>query len=171
VIALSAAPTTSPFEIRAARREDLGAIVSMIHALADYERLAHLCTATEAALELSLFGPRPAAEVLISCKGSEFAAFALFFHNFSTFLARPGLWLEDLFVRPEHRRQGCAKALLRELARIAVERGCGRFEWTVLDWNASAIEFYEQMGAVVLPDWRIVRVVGPALATLANGTD
>jgi len=171
VIALNAPPASSPFEIRAARREDLGAIVSMIHALADYERLAHLCSATEEALEHSLFGPRPAAEVLISCKGSEFAAFALFFHNFSTFLARPGLWLEDLYVRPEHRRQGCAKALLRELARIAVERGCGRFEWSVLDWNASAIGFYQQMGAVVLPDWRIVRVVGPALGTLASGTD
>ena len=141
----------------------------MIRALADYERLAHLCVATESDIDAALFGPKPAAEVLIAWNGTEPAAFALFFHNFSTFVGRRGLWLEDLFVRPEYRRQGCAKALLRTLAQIAVERGCGRFEWTVLDWNTSAIEFYRGLGATVLPDWRIVRVVGPALASLAVG--
>ncbi len=167
---MSPAVASPTFEIRAARREDLAAIVRMIRALADYERLAHLCVATEGDLETSLFGPRPAAEVLISWKGTESAAFALFFHNFSTFLGRPGLWLEDLYVRPPYRRQGCAKALLQALAQIAVERGCGRFEWAVLEWNAPAIEFYRGMGAAVLPDWRIVRVVGPALSALANGT-
>jgi GNAT superfamily N-acetyltransferase len=166
---LSAEAPSPNFEIRAARREDLGAIVAMIRALAEYERLTHLCVATEKELELSLFGPRPAAEVLISSKAGESAAFALFFHNFSTFLGRPGLWLEDLYVRPEYRRQGCAKALLQALACIAVERGCGRFEWAVLDWNVSAIDFYRGMGAAVLPDWRIVRVVGPALVALAHG--
>jgi GNAT superfamily N-acetyltransferase len=166
---MNAAPTPSTFDIRPARREELGAVVTMIRALAEYEKLAHLCVAAEADLDAALFGPRPAAEVLIAWKGGEPAAFALFFHNFSTFVGRRGLWLEDLFVRPEYRRQGCAQALLRTLAQIAVERGCGRFEWAVLDWNAPAIEFYRALGATVLADWRIVRVVGPALATLAIG--
>src|SRR6185369_5236777 len=111
--------------------------------------------------------PRVAAEVLVAWKNGEAAAFALFFHNFSTFLGRPGLWLEDLFVLPEHRRQGCASALLRALAAIAKERDCGRFEWAVLDWNKPAIRFYQELGATVLPDWRIVRVVGASLARLA----
>jgi GNAT superfamily N-acetyltransferase len=141
----------------------------MIRALAEYEKLAHLCIATDADLDGALFGPRPAAEVLIARKDSEPAGFALFFHNFSTFLGRRGLWLEDLFVRPEFRRQGCAQALLRTLAQVAVERGCGRFEWAVLDWNTSAIEFYRALGATLLADWRIVRIVGPALASLAIG--
>ncbi len=163
----SEAPTA--FEIRAARREDVAAIHAMIGALAVYEDLAHLHVATEADLDVALFGPRPAAEVLIARKNGVPAAFALFFHNFSTFLGRRGLWLEDLFVMPEYRRQGCASALLRALAGIARDRGCGRFEWAVLDWNTSAIEFYQSLGATVLPDWRIVRVVGTALATLAAG--
>ena len=162
-------PTPSTFEVRPARPEDLSTIVAMIRALADFEGLAHLCVAAESDLDTALFGPRPAVEVLIAWKGIEPAAFALFFHNFSTFLGRRGLWLEDLFVRPEYRRQGCANALLAALARIAVDRGCGRFEWAVLDWNASAIEFYRALGATVLPDWRIVRVVGPALDSLAVG--
>jgi len=155
------------FDIRQARREDVGAVLAMIRALAEYERLAHLCVAAEADLEAALFGPSPAAEVLLAKKGDESAGFALFFHNFSTFLGRRGIWLEDLFVRPAHRGQGCAKALLRALAAIAVERGCGRFEWAVLDWNMKAIGFYQSLGAAVLPDWRIVRVTGPALASLA----
>ncbi len=159
----------SQFEIRPAEPADVGAIHAMIGALAEFEKLAHLCVATEADLTAALFGPRPAAEVLIALKNGEAAAFALFFHNFSTFLGRPGLWLEDLYVRPEHRRQGCAQALLRALAEIARVRGCGRFEWAVLDWNAPAIDFYRSLGATVLPDWRIVRVVGPALDTLADG--
>jgi GNAT superfamily N-acetyltransferase len=106
--------------------------------------------------------------VLVAWKGPEPAGFALFFHNFSTFLGRRGLWLEDLFVRPVHRRQGCARALLRTLAALAQARGCGRFEWAVLDWNTPAIDFYRSLGATVLPDWRIVRVVGPALGRLAG---
>jgi len=140
----------------------------MIQGLAEYEKLSEICVATETDLSEALFGPRPAAEALIARKGAQAAGFALFFHNFSTFLGRRGLWLEDLFVRPEYRRQGCAKALLQALAAIAVERRCGRFEWAVLDWNVRAIDFYRSLGASVLPDWRIVRVVGPALAAIAR---
>ena len=139
----------------------------MILGLADYERLAHLCVTTEADLADSLFGVRPAAEVLIAEENGQAAGFALFFHNFSTFLGRRGLWLEDLFVLPAFRRRGCAKALLRALAGIAVERRCGRFEWAVLDWNEQAIGFYEALGAKVLPDWRITRMVEPELSRLA----
>jgi GNAT superfamily N-acetyltransferase len=160
--------TQSGFEIRPARPDDVEAIVAMIHALAEFEKLGHLCVAAEADLERALFGAHPAAEVVLACKEGTPAAFALFFHNFSTFLGRPGLWLEDLFVLPEYRRQGCAQALLRTLATLAVERGCGRFEWAVLDWNAPAIEFYRTLGATVLPEWRIVRVVGRSLEALAG---
>ena len=160
--------TTTGFDIRSASRDDVPRVHAMIRALADYEQLAHLCTVSEAELEAALFGRRPAAEVLIAWKDGEAAGFALFFHNFSTFLGRPGLWLEDLFVQPAHRRQGCAQSLLRALARIAVARGCGRFEWAVLEWNSAAIDFYGTLGATVLPDWRFVRVVGPALDQLAG---
>ncbi len=162
-------PAPHAFDIRPARREDVGVVQAMIRALAEYEKLAHLCVAVEADLEAALFGPRPAAEVLIAWHSDRPAGFALFFHNFSTFLGRRGLWLEDLFVQPAYRRQGCAQALLRTLAGIARERGCGRFEWTVLDWNTPAIDFYRSLGATVLPDWRIARVVGPALDALADG--
>jgi GNAT superfamily N-acetyltransferase len=155
---------------RFARRSDLPVVHAMIRALADYERLSHLCIAREQDLDAALFGPRPAAEVLLAQRDGATAGFALFFHTFSTFLGRRGLWLEDLFVPPEHRRHGCAKALLSALAQVAVERGCGRFEWTVLDWNAQAIAFYESLGATVLPDWRVVRVVGPALSALAGAS-
>ena len=142
----------------------------MIGALADYEKLAHLPVATEADLAAALFGPRPAAEVLIACKNGSPAAFALFFHNFSTFLGRRGLWLEDLFVLPALPAAGLrARRCCTPLPAIARERGCGRFEWAVLDWNASAIEFYQSLGATVLPDWRIVRVVGSALDAMAAG--
>ena len=157
------------FEIRVARREDLDTIHSMIRELAEYEKLAHLCVGTSADLDAALFGPRPAAEVLVAWKAGKPAAFALYFHNFSTFLGRRGLWLEDLFVRPEFRRQGCAHALLRRLAGIARAHDCGRFEWAVLDWNRPAIEFYQALGAVMLPDWRICRVTGDALVSLAEG--
>ncbi len=159
------------FEVRAATAGDIPAIHAMIAALAAYEKLAHLCVASEADLADALFGQRPAAEVLIASRGGEAAGFALFFHNFSTFLGRRGLWLEDLYVQPAFRRRGCAQALLRALAAIAIERGCGRFEWAVLDWNTPAIDFYRALGASVLPDWRIVRVVGPALAALAASPD
>jgi GNAT superfamily N-acetyltransferase len=161
--------TPTPFDIRPARREHLGAVLAMIRALAHYEQLSHLCIAAEADIDAALFGPSPAAEVLIAQKGDEAAGFALFFHNFSTFIGRRGLWLEDLFVQPPYRGQGCGKALLRALAAIAVERNCGRFEWAVLDWNTKAIGFYQTLGAAVLPDWRIARVAGPALSALAAG--
>jgi GNAT superfamily N-acetyltransferase len=163
--------STSRFAIRRAGPDDVAAIHAMIAALARYEELSHLCVASEADLAAALFGPRPAAEALIAWADAEPAGFALFFHSYSTFLGRRSLWLEDLFVQPAHRRQGCAQALLRALATLAVERNCGRFEWAVLDWNAQAIAFYQALGATVLPDWRIVRVVGPALAVLANGSD
>ena len=156
------------FDIRPARPDDVGAVHAMIRELAEFERLTHLCVASESDLGAALFGAQPAAEVLVAWKGAEPAGFALFFHNFSTFLGRRGLWLEDLFVRPEHRRQGCAQALLATLADLARQRGCGRFEWAVLDWNTPAIDFYASLGASVLPDWRIVRVVGPALDRLAE---
>jgi GNAT superfamily N-acetyltransferase len=162
--------TVGEFPVRPARREDTAAVHGMIGELAAYEKLTHLCVASVRDLEQALWGPHPAAEVLIAWKDTEPAGFALFFHNYSTFLGRRGLWLEDLFVRPAHRRRGCAQGLLRALAAVAVERGCGRFEWAVLDWNAGAIDFYRALGATVLPDWRIVRVVGPALTMLAAGS-
>jgi GNAT superfamily N-acetyltransferase len=168
-----AAPSRFPagFTVRPAAPGDVAAIHAMIRALAEFERLADICVASEADLAEALFGPRPAAEVLIATDNGDAAGFALFFHNFSTFLGRRGLWLEDLFVRPAYRRRGCAQALLRAVARVAVERGCGRFEWSVLDWNATAIRFYRALGATVLPDWRIVRVAGPALAAVAAAPD
>ncbi len=156
------------FDLRAATPADVPVVLAMIRGLAEYEKLTHLCVATEADIATALFGPQPRAEVLIAWQGDQAAGFALFFHNFSTFLGRPGLWLEDLFVRPDCRRQGCAQALLRALAGIAVARGCGRFEWSVLDWNTPAIDFYRGLGASVLPDWRIARMVGPALDALAG---
>jgi GNAT superfamily N-acetyltransferase len=160
----------SSFVVKTATPADVPELQAMIRALAEFEKLSHLCIASEADLAEGLFGPRPAAEALIAWAGKEAAGFALFFHNFSTFLGRRGLWLEDLFVRPDFRRKGCAQALLRSLAAIAVERNCGRFEWAVLDWNVRAIDFYRALGASVLPDWRIVRVVGQALVALANRT-
>lgn len=143
----------------------------MIRALAEYERLSHLCVASEADLAAALFGDRRAADVLIARVGRESAGFALFFHNFSTFLGRRGLWLEDLFVYPRFRGQGLGKALLLAVAAIARERQCGRFEWAVLDWNTPAIEFYQSLGATVMPDWRIARVVGAALERLGRPAD
>lgn len=159
---------SSGFTVRAAVPSDAPIVLELVQELAAYERLTHLCVASERDLQAALFGARPYAEVLLATRIDEIAGFALFFHNFSTFLGRPGLWLEDLFVRPAHRRLGCGKMLLRALAAMARQRGCGRFEWTVLDWNAPAIAFYESLGASVLPDWRIVRVVGPALDALAD---
>jgi GNAT superfamily N-acetyltransferase len=164
------APARKSPRVREATPADVPAILAMIRALAAYERLTHLCVALEADLDRALFGPRPAAEVLIGEVAGETAGFALFFHNFSTFLGRPGLWLEDLYVEPAHRGAGLGKALLKAVARLARERGCGRFEWSVLDWNAPAIGFYEGLGAAVLPEWRIVRVTGAALDQL-GGTD
>ncbi len=158
-----------PIAIRAARPSDAGTIHGLIGDLARYERLEHLCTGSADDLADALFGPRPAADVLVAVSGEEIVGFALFFTTFSTFLARRGVWLEDLYVRPGHRGTGVGGRLLRAVAAIAVERGCGRFEWSVLDWNAPAIGFYQRLGATVLPDWRIARVTGEALARLGEG--
>ena len=155
------------FTLRAAEPRDLPQLVRLIGALAEYEHLAHLLRATPEALGTQLFGPRPAAEAMVAEVDGAVVGFALWFTSFSTFLCRPGIWLEDLFVLPEHRGRGLGKTMLRRLAALAVERGCGRFEWSVLDWNAPAIRFYEAMGAALLPDWRICRVTGDALQRLA----
>ena len=162
--------------IRPARREDIGHLLELISELAEYEKLTHLLQVEGDCLERDLFGSAPAAEAVLvwtrgdAVSGAEVpAAFALFFHNYSTFLGKRGLWLEDLFVRPAWRQRGFGKALLRHVAQIAVERGCGRFEWSVLDWNTPAIRFYESLGATVMPDWRIARATGAALRTLAAG--
>ena len=161
----------SPFELRAARTEDVPVLLDLIRGLAEYERLTHLFENTEDRLRAALFGERPAAEALLAWTTHErpsiAAGFALYFHNYSTFLGRRGLYLEDIFVRPEYRHLGCGKAMLKELARIARARDCGRFEWAVLDWNVSAQRFYEGLGATVMPDWRIVRTTGDALQKLA----
>jgi GNAT superfamily N-acetyltransferase len=154
--------------IEPATERDVPLILRLITGLAEYERLAHQVVATEDALRATLFGARPAAEVVIAYAGDEAAGFALWFHNYSTFLARPGLYLEDLFVRPEWRGKGIGRALLAHLARIAVARGCGRMEWSVLDWNESAIGFYRRLGAELLDDWRICRVTGDRLAALGE---
>ena len=157
----------SGLSIAPATRADVPAILEMIHGLAEFERLEHLCVASNDDIERALFGELAPVEVVLAWEGDKTAGFALFFHNFSTFLGRRGLYLEDLFVRPAFRRRGYGRALLVHLARLAVERGCGRFEWTVLDWNAQAIGFYQQLGAQILPEWRITRVTGAALAALA----
>ena len=141
----------------------------MIRALAEYEKLTHLCVATEARLEETLFGPRPYAETIIAEWDGAPVGFALYFHNYSTFLAQPGIYLEDLFVKPEFRGKGIGKALLIRLARIADERVCGRMEWSVLDWNEPSIAFYKKLGANPLDDWTIFRVTGPGLGKLARG--
>jgi GNAT superfamily N-acetyltransferase len=161
----SPAPITS---IRTATRADVPAILAFIRELAEYEHLTHEVVATEELLATSLFGPRPAAEVLIACADGAPVGFALFHPNYSTFLARPGLYLEDLFVRPAFRGRGLGKRLLIEVARLAVERGCGRYEWSVLDWNTPSIRFYESLGAEMHGDWRRMRVTGPALERLAQ---
>lgn len=155
---------TPAFTLRAAAPRDLHALVRLIGALAAYEKLTHLLDITPEKLQPHLFGERPVAEALVAeVDGRGVVGFALFFTNFSTFLCRPGLYLEDLFVLPEHRGSGIGKALLQALGALAASRGCGRFEWSVLDWNETAIRFYEAMGASVLPDWRICRVSGEAL--------
>jgi GNAT superfamily N-acetyltransferase len=156
------------FIIRQATEQDVPLILSFIRQLAEYERLSHEAAMTEEILRESLFGPRPYAEVLLGYADEKPVAFAVFFHNFSTFLGRPGLYLEDLFVIPDMRGHGFGKAMLVELARIARERNCGRFEWSVLDWNESAIGFYKKLGAVPMEDWRIMRVTGKALERLAT---
>ena len=158
----------TPIRIERATERDVPLILELIQGLAVYEKLAHEVTATEAGLRETLFGARPAADVIIAYAGDTPAGFALFFPNYSTFLGKPGLYLEDLFVRPEYRGQGLGLALMKRLAQIAVERGRGRFEWSVLDWNEPAIGFYESLGAKLMDGWSIVRVNGEALTALAG---
>jgi GNAT superfamily N-acetyltransferase len=179
----------SDFRIRPARPGDEHGIFALVQALAEYEHLTHAVTGSPQKLAQDLFGPRPAAEALVveAASAREAApareahdhahdaapplvAFALFFSNYSTFLTQPGLYLEDIFVLPAERRRGIGKALLKAVARVARDRNCGRLEWSVLDWNASAIAFYESLGASVLPDWRICRVTADSLAALAQAT-
>jgi len=155
--------------LRAATRADIPLVRELIEGLAEYERLRHECHATDALLEAALFGERPYAEVVIAEHDGSAAGFALFFHNFSTFLAKPGIYLEDLFVRPAYRGHGVGKALLSHLAKLAIARGCGRLEWSVLDWNADAIGFYRKLGAVPQDEWTVYRVPDAALQRLANG--
>ena len=155
-------------EIRKADVNDVPLILEFIQSLAEYERLRDACTATEERLRTTLFSEKPAAEVIIAEASGEPVGFALFFHNYSTFLAQRGIYLEDLFVKPEARGKGVGLALLSALARIAVERNCGRLEWAVLDWNQLAIDFYRRIGAVPLDDWRIFRMTGDSLAGLAQ---
>lgn len=156
------------FHIRAATVDDVSLILAFIKGLAEFELLSDEVTATEASLRESLFGANPAAEVAIAFAGDEPAGFAVFFHNYSTFLGQRGMYLEDIFVIPEHRSNGLGKLLLTHVANIAVERGCGRFEWSVLDWNENAARFYKGLGAEVMGDWRTFRLDGDALQNLAN---
>ncbi|OCR02749.1 GNAT family acetyltransferase [Oscillatoriales cyanobacterium USR001] len=154
--------------LRSAMRSDVPAIFDLIQALAEYEKLSHTVTGDAITLENHLFGERHYGEVILADLGDKVVGFALFFHNYSTFLTKPGIHLEDLFVLPEYRGQGIGKSLITYLAKLGVERGCGRLEWTVLDWNESAIAFYQGIGADVLPDWRICRVTGENLVSLAS---
>jgi GNAT superfamily N-acetyltransferase len=156
------------FSIRAATRADAPLLLALVRELAEYEKLTHLVAATEAAIADELFGPDSRTEALLGFSGAEPVAFAVYFHNFSTFLGRKGLYLEDLYVRQAFRRRGFGRALLLQVARIAAERNCGRLEWSVLDWNEPAIFFYEQLGATIMHEWKLVRVTGEALEKLAR---
>lgn len=151
-----------------AGEEDVGLIFNFVKALAQYEKLSHEVVADEETLKKTLFGDRRVAEVIIAEYDGQAAGFVLFFHNFSTFLARPGLFFEDLFVEPAFRGRGIGGLMLAFLAKTAVERGCGRMEWHVLDWNESAIDFYKSRGAEAMDEWTVFRMTGPALTRLAN---
>lgn len=155
-------------KLRAADGTDVPVIAELIRGLARYEKLEHAVVMTEELLNDALFGDRPYAEVVLAEDGGRPVGFALFFHNFSTFLGRPGIYLEDLFVLPEERGRGIGKSLLAHLARLAVERGCGRLEWAVLDWNQDAIKFYERLGAKPMSDWTVYRLTGKPLTDLAG---
>jgi GNAT superfamily N-acetyltransferase len=154
--------------IQKAEAKDIPLILHFIQSLAEYERLRDSCIATEEKLRATLFSESPAAEVIIARVDGDPMGFALFFHNYSTFLAQRGIYLEDLFVKSEARGKGVGFALLSALARIAVERGCARLEWAVLDWNQLAIDFYRRIGAVPLDDWTVMRMTGDSLADLAR---
>ena len=156
------------FQLRSAELRDVVPIVGLIRELAEFENLTHLLQVTPEKLRPHLFGEKPVAEAMVAEVGGEVVAFALYFTNFSTFLALPGLYLEDLYVQPAHRGMGVGEAMLTRLGKLAVDRGYGRFEWCVLDWNENAIRFYERMGASLLPDWRLCRLTGDALAALGE---
>ncbi|NJR22278.1 MAG: GNAT family N-acetyltransferase [Richelia sp. CSU_2_1] len=162
---------SSEIILRPAVLADAPVLFDLIKALAEYEKLSHAVTGSVADLEQHLFGPRPFAEAILAELDGQAVGWALFFYNYSTFLTKPGIYLEDLFVLPEFRGRGIGKSLIVYLAKLAVERDCGRLEWSVLDWNELAIGFYKRMGADVLPDWRICRVAGESLASLASGSD
>jgi len=159
------------FTIRPAASADVPTIFELIKALATYERAPDEVVATEAGLTQVLFGEKPAAEVLLAFENDRAVGFALFFHNFSTWLGKPGLYLEDLFVRPEDRGKGYGRALLVELAKIARDRGCGRLEWAVLDWNEPAIQFYRKLGAKPMHEWTVFRLTGDEIGELADSSD
>jgi GNAT superfamily N-acetyltransferase len=154
--------------LRSAQVEDVPQILAFILELAEYERLAHTVTATEDLLRQSLFGPKPAAEAIIAAVDGADVGWALFFTNFSTFNGLPGLYIEDLYVKPELRGQGIGKALLKRVAMLAVERGCGRVEWAVLDWNEPSIQFYKSLGAAPLDEWTMFRLTGESLQRLGG---
>jgi GNAT superfamily N-acetyltransferase len=161
--------SSAALSIEPARPQDAGLIVALVRELAEYERLLDQVVLTEQDVHRDLCGPRPYAEAVIAREGAEPVGFALWFHNYSTFAGRPGLYLEDLFVRPAFRGRGYGEALLRYLARVALDRGCARFEWSVLDWNEPALAFYRKLGAVPMDEWTVQRVSGEALAALAQG--
>jgi GNAT superfamily N-acetyltransferase len=160
--------TIEGLSLRLATANDVPQILQFIQALAEYEKLSDQVVATEEKLRATLFGAQPFAEVVMADYQGQAAGFALFFHNYSTFLAKPGMYLEDLFVDPNLRGKGIGKALITFLAKLAVERDCGRLEWSVLDWNQPAIDFYQSLGAVMLHDWRINRVTGDTLTNMAK---
>lgn len=168
LISMSASSMQHQVTIRPATPDDSAAIFQLIQALAEYEKLSHQVTGTVDELKSHLFSDHPYIHAIVAVVDGAIAGFALFFYNYSTFLTKPGIYLEDLFVLPKYRRLGLGTALLTHLAQRAVAEGCGRLEWSVLDWNAPAISFYERMGADVLPDWRICRVTGDSLAALAS---
>jgi GNAT superfamily N-acetyltransferase len=161
-------PARVDYAIRAATRADVAELLRLIRELAIYEKLEHMAEGTEPMLAEALFGARPAAEAMVAERGGRAVGFALFFTTFSTFLCKPGLYLEDLFVEPAHRGHGIGKALLARLAALARERGCGRLEWRVLDWNEPSIRFYESLGASLLKEWILVRMTRPEFEALAK---
>ena len=160
--------TSVSYRIAPARPQDVATIIALVRELAEFERLLHEVRIEPQDLQAHLFGPRPFCEAAVVWVGEEAAGFALWFHNYSTFMGRPGLYLEDLYIRPVFRGQGFGEALLKHLAGLAVERGCARLEWSVLDWNQRAIGFYKSMGAEPMDDWTVYRVTGEALRALAG---
>ena len=162
-------PSSKPsLQIRPARPQDASLVLALIRELAEYEKLAHEVVATELDIQTALFGEKPVAECLVAELDGAAIGFALFFHNFSTFEGKPGLYLEDLYIKPGYRGRGYGRRLLSHLARLAKQRGCARFEWAVLDWNAPAIRFYESLGAKIMQQWKINRLTGEDLSRLAG---